>query len=360
MATPAPPFRRYVRRLLKLFGSAGVSVLSRTEVSGRDLLPRRGPFLVAGNHRAIMEVFLMLFVTRSPVDIIGAGDFPLDLRYRFLARLYGYVPYRRGSVDGAALRRARSILESGGVVGIFPEGGIWTGGPKETHRGVAWLAANTGFPVIPIGFGGIDAGLERLLGLGHPRFAVNVGRPIRFDGDPQSRADLDRFARSVMSEVEALVPAWDRATRPLPEWEQYSFALSWHGKDGRTERELFTDGRAQALSRFFHLRVLLSIFSVNLKRDVRALERAPRPVPPGEVVAALRRISCYVRRRNRFLFTYRLGVEQGTLLLEAVEWLAGHVAAGSAARKGARVALEPIRLVKWPGREAQELQRPLP
>jgi 1-acyl-sn-glycerol-3-phosphate acyltransferase len=338
-----------VRYLLEFVGTMLLKLLSRTAVYGADRIPTSGPFIVAGNHRAVMEVFLMLAVTRPHVDIIGSGDFPLDPKFRFLALWYGYIPYRRGSVDGRALRRAVTVLRNGGVVGIFPEGGIWTEGPKETQRGVAWLAAQSGAPVVPIGFAGIDAGVERVLKLEFPRFEVHVGNPRRFTGDEVTRSRLDDFSGSVMEEIEALIPAWDRTLRPIPVEDEYSLILRWNGHE-----QVRSDPAAAILSRFYHLPVLLSIFEVNLRRDVRALRAWNEPRAAAEIQRAVQRVLGYLRLRNRRLFTYRLGSEHGRRLERAFEelrdWLAEH--------PGELVQIVPVRRVVWPDGRTEVCSRP--
>lgn len=348
--TPAP--QRYVRYILTAIGTAGLRLLTRTAYFGTERVPRRGPFIIAGNHRAAMEIFLMLAATRPQVDIIGAGDFPLDPSLRFLATGYGYIPYRRGSVDGRALRRAQQVLERGGVVGIFPEGGIWTDGPKDTQRGVAWLAAQTGAPVIPMGFAGIDDGIGRTFSLQFPRFEVRVGTPLQMTPGKVTRSTLDEFARAVMQQVDELLPDWDRAKKPRPAQKRYSLELRW-GAHGQTlERD---DPQAQVISRFYHLPVLLSIFEVNLRRDVAALKAWEQPQPAGEIVSALNRVLGYVRIRNRYLFTYRLGMEAGTLLAQAFEslrdWLRG-------LPEGTPVRIIPRLRQTWPDGASEELTVP--
>jgi 1-acyl-sn-glycerol-3-phosphate acyltransferase len=346
MAARTPAYRRYVRYLLKVVGIIGLRLLSRTTVYGAEKLPRYGPFIIAGNHRAIMEIFLMIVVTHPHIDIIGAGDFPLDPTFRFLALWYGYIPYRRGSVDGRALRRALSIIRHGGVVGIFPEGGIWTEGPKDTQRGVAWLAAQSGAPVFPIGFAGIDRGVERLFRLEFPRFEVHVGDPASFAGGEVNRGSLDEFSRMVMNRVDELIPDWDQVTRPVPARDEYSLRLCWSdsGSPDAEEHELArTDPQAAVLSRFYHLPVLLSIFRVNLRRDVEAMKAWDKWVRAHEIVVAIRRILGYLRLHNPYLFTYRLGQEQGKLLERALvelrDWLAE--------RPDAMVRIIPIRRITW-------------
>jgi 1-acyl-sn-glycerol-3-phosphate acyltransferase len=343
MSATTPAGRRYLRYLLEFVGSALLRLLSRTTIHGAERVPRTGPFIIAGNHRAVMEIFLMLVATRPHVDLIGSGDFPLDPRFRFMALWYGYIPYRRGSVDGRALRRALRVLESGGVVGIFPEGGIWTEGPKETQRGVAWLAAQSGLPVVPMGFGGVDRGVERLLALEFPRFEVRIGEPLSLRTAGTSRSALEEFSAHVMSRIDALVPEWDRVRRPVPERDEYSIIFLWVDADGSEHELTREDAHGQVLSRFYHLPVLLSIFEVNLMRHVEAMRAWDVPRPAHEIRVALARIIGYIRLRNRHLFTYRLGMEKGTRLLHAMEELRDWLAE----RPTARVRIVPVREITW-------------
>jgi 1-acyl-sn-glycerol-3-phosphate acyltransferase len=305
-----------------------------------------------------MEIFLMLVVTKPDVNIIGAGDFPLDPSFRLLARAYGYIPYKRGSVDSRALRVALSKLEADEVVGIFPEGGIWTEGAKSAQRGVAWLAAQSGAPVIPVAFAGIDRGVERMLSLQFPWFEVRVGKARSFPNVPVRRGSLDEFSNTIMTDIDRLLPEWDRERRPEPADESYSLILRWSTKSpsgaGEWNEIRRDDERAAALARFYHLPVLLSIFEINLKRDVEAMKAWNDPSPAGEVERAVNRVLGYLRLRNRHLFTYRLGQAEGTRLERALEemrdWAREH--------RGSSVCIIPVRRVTWPSGEREAFYGP--
>ena len=61
------------------------------------------------------------------------------------------VPDRRGESDTEALDTAAAILDSGGLVVVFPEGTRVAPGERRDYQiGGAWLAAASGVPVVPV------------------------------------------------------------------------------------------------------------------------------------------------------------------------------------------------------------------
>jgi len=305
-----------------------------------------------------MEIFLMLVITKPEVNIIGAGDIPLDPSFRFLANAYGYIAYKRGSVDSRALRTALSQLEAGAVVGIFPEGGIWTEGAKTAQRGVAWLAAQSGAPVIPVAFAGIDGGVGRMFSLAFPRFEVHVGNARSFPKVPVTRTSLDEFSNTIMANIDEMLPEWDREQRSEPADESYALILRWRAKDDASRGEwnevTRDDERASALAHFYHLPVLLSIFEINLKRDVAAIKAWENPSPAQEVERAVNRILGYLWLRNRHLFTYRLGQTEGIALERALE----EIRDWARERRGSELCIIPVRRVAWPSGASESFYEP--
>jgi 1-acyl-sn-glycerol-3-phosphate acyltransferase len=260
-------------------------------------------------------------------------------------------------VDGRALRRAQQVLLDGGVVGIFPEGGIWTDGPKDTQRGVAWLAAQTGAPVIPMGFAGIDEGLVRTFSLQFPRFEVHVGSPLSYGGGAVTRSALDDFSRVVMKQVDGLLPDWDRAKKPRPTHTEYWLELHWQTESGGSaETEIRNDPEAAVISRFYHLPVLLSIFEINLRRNVEALKAWETPQSAGEIERAINRILGYIALRNKHLFTYRLGPEKGELLVHAFRAIRDRLRELPA---DSRVLIVPVARRTWPDGRTEILRDPI-
>ena len=172
-------------------------------VEDGDRLPD-GAAILAANHRSFMDsVFLALVVDR-PVSFLAKAEYFDRRRTAWLFRGLGQIPIRRGSPAGArrALESAHAVLDSGGVVGVYPEGTRSRDGRLHRgHLGPARLAAASGAPIVPIGLIGTDgvqppgARLPRLRGTVTVRFGV----PFRI-GATDGR-DLRRATDHLMAEV---------------------------------------------------------------------------------------------------------------------------------------------------------------
>ncbi|MFP3960238.1 MAG: lysophospholipid acyltransferase family protein [Spirochaetaceae bacterium] len=355
------PERRYRRRIACYIGKFLLWALTRQTVHGAENFPRKDPFIVAGNHRGIMEVFLMVSVCPRNLEILGAGDIPLDKRYRYIADYYGYIPYRRGQMDRKALMTAEKVLEKGRVVGIFPEGGIWKAARKSAHRGVAWLSFSSGAPVVPVGFGGVHEAIHRALRLRHPRLETWIGRPIPVpERDPSKprKQQMEEHAEYILDHIDALIPDWDKGGRAEPEWEDFELELWVSDPGGREVNRAAEITDPETLSRFFHIPVMLDAVYYNLKRRaVKPLRRFGRPHSAGDIYRAACVVLGYVRRTNPAFFTYRLGDETAEALERALVSLRG--VAAEAAGYGGRIRIVPVYRYRMPGwSEAVEVRKP--
>ena len=126
----------------------------RLRVFGRGNLPRpsSGPLIVVCNHTAGVDPALVAAVCPFEVRWMMAKDMMLP-RYQWLWEWLRVIGVDRASKrDTASAREAIRHLESGGVIGVFPEGGIEN--PPRVLRpfmaGVGLLAIKTGAPVLPI------------------------------------------------------------------------------------------------------------------------------------------------------------------------------------------------------------------
>jgi|SRR5690349_8591092 len=163
-------YPRYVvrRAILRFLGYGLLRLLTRVRITGYENIPRKGPLILVGNHVAMLEAVMMVLCTPFQTEIIGNGDIPFDPKYSWAVQLWGIIPIQRGTMDREALNVALDVLKQGGIVGIFPEGGIWESTAKKSKTGVSWLSYQAGAPILPIGFGGIDGALGAAFKLKRP------------------------------------------------------------------------------------------------------------------------------------------------------------------------------------------------
>jgi 1-acyl-sn-glycerol-3-phosphate acyltransferase len=147
----------------------------RTSVDGLHRLPAEGGVLVAPNHGSYLDHFFLAYRIGRPVNFMAAAElFSNPIAGRILASL-GAFPVRRGSNDEEAVATAEAILERGGLVVIYPQGGIRPAlDSVPPRRGVGTLALATGAPVVPAAI--IDAPTLHKAGfLKLPKITIRFG-----------------------------------------------------------------------------------------------------------------------------------------------------------------------------------------
>ncbi len=343
--------RRYLQRAgLRLLARALFGVLSRLEVTGLENFPEHGPLLVVGNHVAAFEAALMVVYAPVQVELLAAGDIPLDPNLSPFANAYGYIPINRGALDRQALSKALDVLKQDGVIGIFPEGGIWEPGPKRPQSGVAWLSYYAQAPVVPIGFGGMEGAVSQLMKFKRPAFAMHVGKPlppVRRTKGQSRKACFEQAAAQIMDAVYALVPEEDKRHQAEVSDERFELHVAVYDAAGVQVDypEALTITRAVALSKFFHRPVLLDIFSRNLRLPVQALQDLVHdhgaPHRPDRVVVALDAMLRYLEEENPYLFTYRFGYDWGVAMQASLVQL--RALAAWAVERGYTLEVIPIR-----------------
>ncbi|MGC0365690.1 1-acyl-sn-glycerol-3-phosphate acyltransferase [Rhodococcus sp. 27YEA15] len=164
-------------------------LLGRPSVEGAEHIPRSGPVILAGNHRAVADSFYLVLAVRRRITFVAKSEYFTGTGIkgtlqRWFFRGSGQVPIDRSGADAsrAALDTAVGILERGGVWGIYPEGTRSPDGRLYKGKtGVVRVALECGVPVIPVVVHGGDA--VNPPGTRMWRYAkvrVTIGEPIDF------------------------------------------------------------------------------------------------------------------------------------------------------------------------------------
>ena len=296
--------RFLIRDLLRL--------LTRLNVEGLEHIPPEGAVILAGNHVSYLEPVMMMAFPDRFVEPIGAGDMPFENGLEKLVSFFGYISIDRGSLDRKGINQALDVLRQGGVISIFPEGGMWEPGRMQPQIGVAMLSQRTGAPVIPIGFSGLSGSIKNALGFRFPKIQMKVGEPIPAPGASGGSPDkslLLTFSRQILDEIYSLIEEDEKALIPLEQRHQLST------KSGKLCLRLHGD----LPSRIFARPVLLDSLKSSEAAHPGAV-RVEENVSFTAMQSALAAILDYLKINPSF-FTYRFGKEEGNQVGEGLREL---------------------------------------
>ena len=148
--------------------------LYRVRITGADQIPLVSPAILVANHESMFDPWLLALATPRPVRYMAKAELWRSSLLGRILESFGAFPVERGTGDGSAVSRAASLLRSGEVIGIFPQGTSKQLPDRVFHRGAARLALTTGAPLVPVRLVG-TRGFPRP---GRRRTEVQVGEPI--------------------------------------------------------------------------------------------------------------------------------------------------------------------------------------
>jgi 1-acyl-sn-glycerol-3-phosphate acyltransferase len=321
MTQPAPPSIRYPRRRLqrlicRLFARLLLPLFFRIRITGKDNFPRSGPLITVGNHVAVMEAVLMAVYSPWLIEMLGSVDIPHEKFNAWIINFFGYIPIFRGRMERRAMHQALEVLAQNGVIGVFPEGGIWDTGSMKPQTGVAWLSQKSGVPVLPIAFGGTLGALADAFKFKRPQLTMTIGKPIppaSASSGEDRRAYLEEYANQVMSAVYALLPAEQRHIQPKITHETFKLEIALHDRRGQPV-EIPPDlliHHSAALVKFLHRPAILKIFDINLHLPVKPIQNLHTHPTAAQISQSLCAILDYLANDNPYLLTYRFGPKEG-------------------------------------------------
>lgn len=199
----APKLYRFLHRVLPPILNPWFPVTRE----GVESIPS-GPAIMAANHMSFIDSIFMPMNVRRPVYFLAKAEYFDSWRTRWFFAGAGCVPTRRDSPDAAmaAMLTGVDILNSGELLGIYPEG---TRSPDgRLYRGKTGplrMALIANVPIVPVGIIGTDKVLPT--GSRFPKrvpVTVRYGEPIdfsRYRTDVEDKAALRAGTDELMYEI---------------------------------------------------------------------------------------------------------------------------------------------------------------
>lgn len=126
-------------------------VYTRMNVKGKENIPCEGGLIIASNHIAFSDPAVIVAHCPRTVHFMAKSELFEDPLKAVFMRNMNAFPVIRNHSDRNALRYAKSIIDKGQVLGIFPEGQrVRRSSPTSGKSGVAYLARVTGADVLPV------------------------------------------------------------------------------------------------------------------------------------------------------------------------------------------------------------------
>ncbi|WP_375003452.1 lysophospholipid acyltransferase family protein [Aeromicrobium sp. CTD01-1L150] len=193
-------------RLLRFVASWWIRRRWDLHEQGLHHVPDRGPVIYASNHIGWLDGPLLIARTPRPAHALAKRE-AFDSRSGVLLRLSGQIRLDRQARDVGALRRAAGALAAGQSVVVYPEGLRGAGDFASIRRGIGWLAAVSGAPVVPVvivgtRLAGQDAETRAAKGA---RIDIAYGRPLLFPAQPwpRSRETVDDVTDQIHDHLRA-------------------------------------------------------------------------------------------------------------------------------------------------------------
>ena len=183
---------------------------------GREHIPAKGGVILAPNHRSFLDPWVVGICLRRPIYFVAKSEL-FERRWMgwFLNSL-GAFPIRRGASDEEAMETARTLVERGNALLIFPEGTrIRRGSLGDPKRGVGRLALETGAPVVPVAVHGTERARRGWI-IRPCRVRVRCGRPLTFPHVERPSAHLAKEVTARVWPCVELQYAWLAGLPGLP------------------------------------------------------------------------------------------------------------------------------------------------
>jgi 1-acyl-sn-glycerol-3-phosphate acyltransferase len=205
----------WVYRLARVVLTLPMLAIYRFRAIGVDHVPYQGPVILAPNHFSFFDHFFIAMLLRREVQFMAKSQLFRPPVLDFILSHGGTFPVRRGQKDDEAFITAHSILDRGGTVLMYAEGGRSRskrlGEPKS---GLGRLVLESGAPVVPIAIHGSQHMREAKRGVISPKVTVHYGEPIAFEQVAHpTREQSQGVAEEVFARVKGMYDALDAQGR---------------------------------------------------------------------------------------------------------------------------------------------------
>ena len=165
---------------VRMIVSLPTLLVYRVRAIGVKNVPKSGPLLLAPNHFSQMDHFFVGLYLRRQVRFMAKSQMFGPPVLTYIYKHGGVFPVRRGHHDEESFKTAFTILDQGGMLLVYAEGGRSRSGKlKEVKPGIGRIALESGAPIVPVAIHGSEK-VRRWKRFRFPKVTVQFGEPLTF------------------------------------------------------------------------------------------------------------------------------------------------------------------------------------
>lgn len=199
-------------RILRFLIRILLKLIARFEIHGKENVPLTGGMVIASNHIGILDIIMVYFaIDRTDLFIPVAEKWEKIGWIKWLGKQLNFLFVDRYNPDLKALRKMIALMEEGKCLVIAPEGTrSQVGSLIEGKPGVAYLAARSGFPVIPVAITGTEDEVIFANVKHFRKSQVTLTGGKQFNIPPLPKIDRDvilqKYTDEIMCRIAVLLP----------------------------------------------------------------------------------------------------------------------------------------------------------
>jgi len=171
--------------LARLVLTVPTILIYRVRGIGVKNVPREGALVLAPNHFSQMDHFFVGVYLRRKIRFMAKSQMFGPPVLTYIYKHGGVFPVRRGHHDEEAFETAYTILDQGGMLLVYAEGGRSRSGEMGKPKpGIGRIGLESGVPIVPVAIHG-SARVRGWKRLRFPKVTVEFGEPLSFPVEPQ-------------------------------------------------------------------------------------------------------------------------------------------------------------------------------
>ena len=180
-------------QVFRVLGTPIFKLYYNPKIVDRKNIPKKGPFILCGNHRHFMDQFPVVIAVNKTIHWMSKKEY-FDGHFKWFFKLTGCISVDRNKHDGSSKKVALSYLNDGGIIGMFPEG--TRNKTKKAllpfKKGAIRMAKEAGCPIIPFAVNGDFKFRSKNL-------IVRFGTPIIVDKNQDTNQALEKLKNAILS-----------------------------------------------------------------------------------------------------------------------------------------------------------------